>query len=278
VSNNLLNNINASVVQIGNGSSGSISVQGNIDLHQANIGELYATASGAYIASQSKITLSSNSDIFVLANTINTGSVAGGSSAVFVSNGLLEVDGSITTPSVVLEGNPVTFSPICFEDNCSVVSSLKIASLPEANLWQSATAKGLVLHEDNRLSVSKGAMLIAASKNLVLNIDNLNVFLQKGTVVLVDCDGLGVSVFCLVDQALNSVTITPANCEKTNMSMGQTCLVAKDPNSLTHLISSRQVALRRLQLNEQKNQAYATAEYSFIALAAKYECLKSLLN
>ena len=163
--------------------------------------------------------------------------------------------------------------------NCSVVSSLKIASLPEANLWQSAPAEGFVrLHEDNRLSVSKGAMLIAATKNLVLNIDNLNVFLQKGTVVLVDCDGLGVSIFCLVDHALNSVAITHTNGEETNMSMGQTCIIAKDTNSLTHLISSRQVALRRLQLNEQRNQAYATAEFSFIALAAKYECLKSLLN
>ncbi len=104
VSANLLNRTSAPLVQLGTGGSAPINVQGDVNLSTGNIGQLFAYTAGSYNASGSTITLAPQKVLYANAGSINTGAVSGGSQAIFISSGAVNLTGNMNTPYLYLYG------------------------------------------------------------------------------------------------------------------------------------------------------------------------------
>ncbi|MBX9724716.1 MAG: hypothetical protein K2X81_25145, partial [Candidatus Obscuribacterales bacterium] len=278
VSGNLLNNTHAQLVQIGNGGTANISVQGNLDLSQASIGELFAYTSGSYAATGTTTLLAPSMTLYVNGGTINTGSVYGGSAAIFISPGLLNVDGNVESGTVTFDGHPVIYTPIAFTEVLPpVINAQKLlcSSIENAVIWQKEHGKLGLAGRD--IMLDQADIIVNATKPCRMRSNNCLIEIAKGSVVRVLSNRHETMLQVLNDNHANSVKLTIEGMNAISVGVGEEVLICNSRTAAHEFRSHNKHGIRKTTVYDAAGNTLVRSEFSFVSLAQSCRVLGDLL-
>ena len=279
VTANLLNSTNAQVVQIGNGGSAGITVQGNVNLSRASIGELYQYTGGIYEATGASLSLAPQSSMYVNAGSINTGSVNGGSASTFVSAGTLTVDGAIGSNTVVFDGSPVNYAPIAFVESFDGhAKPLFESSMMFFDIWQVGNCKAGI--SANEIYLDSGEILLFAKSSCVVKQHDCEMTIAKGAIVLLASHDGVISIKVLHDRKNNSVRVTLRSSKtQIGITSGKELIILPGTSiSNEHPLPSDSVARRRVSTSLLRDHLILQSEFSFTSALKSSPVLRGVLQ
>jgi hypothetical protein len=279
IPDSFLSGVSANVLEIGGwGNSGGISVSGNADLSAASVGTVYALTTGTYSGVNSTIHLAANTNYWSYATTATTGNVAGGSVAAFVCTGELDVDGSVQSQSVILQGTPVIFDPVSMVQVSTPTSRISqdcALNLNVCNLWLGAGTSWD--QQGSVIVLDIGEAIVEARKRIRIQTPSGSILLAQGAVALIVCDGTAVHVMALHDNHHASVSTFVAG-RNIPLSIGQELCIARKRQALIDEMRGDQIARRSVAWSKVGEYNIAESEYSLPSLCFGSKIARNLLS
>lgn len=278
ISQNLLNATTAQMVQVGNGSATNIGVQGNVDLSAANIGQLYAYTTGNYSGTGSATKIADGMTWSVNAGTSHTGAISGGSSIFFSSPGQITVDGVLESNVVILDGNPVVYTPISFIQPVIAKEVIRYnvssGSTKSTNFWKPEHSR-LGRTQNDDLVIVDGEAIVEMKDDSSLWMPSGKLFCKKGVVVRIKAAVSESSVQVLHESGSGSVIFTHSK-RAFSLRSGEELLVAESQSALKGLLHIEGHGRRLTHYAD--SGRIVIAEFSLLSLAQRSPLLSHVLR